>query len=323
MRAGSPPLPDLPASARAAAEPTLRTLLAAHPSTAPLAAALLHPVPGGLSNFGWRADVGGTSHFVRLARAATAGLGADHRNERRVLEIAGAVGLAPKIVHRDADARVLVTEWVEAVDPPRPRGRAIDTVAQALARLHGLRAPDDLRVVDFPRQAVELQATLAGTDRSRGLHARAAGVFDSLRQYGPVQLALCHHDLNPLNLLFDRGGRLWLVDWEYAGLGDPLFDLASYSSQHRLTAAGQARLAAAYAAAGGRAFDVARLERAAWAFDYVQWLWYRAALRAADTAADRDFAAARTVRLAASLRGRARRLLRCNNEPFADNETRV
>ncbi len=66
-----------------------------------------------------------------------------------------------------------------------------------------------------------------------------------------------------------------------------------------------------------------RLEQAAWAFDYVQWLWYRAALRGRDTLADPDLARARTARLAASLHRRASRVLRCNNEPFADNKTRV
>ena len=36
----------------------------------------------------------------------------------------------------------------------------------------------------------------------------------------------CHHDANPGNLLFD-GERLWLVDWELAGAGDPFYDLGT------------------------------------------------------------------------------------------------
>ena len=322
MRPGTPSRREQSAGPRAAAESVLRALLAAHPATAPLASAPLDPVPGGLSNFAWRADAGGGNRFVRLARETTAGLGADHRNERRVLEVVCAAGLAPRIVHSDTDARVLVTEWIEAVDPPRPRHRAIDVVAQALARLHGLSPPSDLRAVDFAGQSRDLQAALPDGERHRGLHDVAAGVFETLRR-GTSSRVLCHHDLNPLNLLFDRDGRLWLVDWEYAGLGDPIFDLASYASQQGLRAVERARLAASYAAAGGVGLAAARLEQATWAFDYVQWLWYRAALAGADAVADRELAAARTVRLAASLRGRARRVLRCNNESFADNEIRV
>ncbi len=98
MRAVDPPSHDLLAGPRAAAEPALRALLAAHAATATLASVPLVPVLGGLSNFCWRAEAGGRSHFVRLARRATEDLGADHRTEHRVLEVAVAAGLAPRIL---------------------------------------------------------------------------------------------------------------------------------------------------------------------------------------------------------------------------------
>jgi thiamine kinase len=311
-----------PAGAHEAAEKVVRALLAAHPATAALASAPLHPVPGGLSNLAWRAEAGVGSRFVRLARDALSGLGADHRNERRVLEVVSAAGLAPRVLHSENAAPVLVTEWIDAVEPPRPRNRAIDAVARTLARLHGLSARGELRSVDFAEQSRILQAALPASERQQGVHDVAEHVFAALRRRS-ARRALCHHDLNPLNLLFDRSGRLWVVDWEYAGLGDPVFDLASYASQHGLKAPERARLAASYAAAGGVGVNLAELEQAAWAFDYVQWLWYRAALDGTDTVTDRELAGTRTVRLATSLRGRARRVLRCNNASFADNETRV
>ncbi len=37
---------------------------------------------------------------------------------------------------------------------------------------------------------------------------------------------LCHNDLHPGNLLFDRNsGKVYVVDWEFASLGDPWFDV--------------------------------------------------------------------------------------------------
>ena len=45
-------------------------------------------------------------------------------------------------------------------------------------------------------------------------------------QMAPFVPALCHNDLLPSNIIADDR-RVWLVDWEYAGLGHPLFiDLA-------------------------------------------------------------------------------------------------
>ena len=61
-----------------------------------------------------------------------------------------------------------------------------------------------------------------------------------------------------------------------------------------------------------------RLARALWAFDYVQWLWYRAALTQPGAGIDTDVARVRSDRLANSLRRRASRVLRCNNATFAE-----
>ena len=56
---------------------------------------------------------------------------------------------------------------------------------------------------------------------------------------------LCHNDLLPANLIAGED-RLWLIDWEYAGMGHPLFDLASLSANAGFTAGEDAGLLAAY-----------------------------------------------------------------------------
>jgi thiamine kinase-like enzyme len=45
----------------------------------------------------------------------------------------------------------------------------------------------------------------------------------------PFIPTLCHNDMLPANVL-DDGQRVWIVDWEYAGMGHPLFDLAGFSA---------------------------------------------------------------------------------------------
>ena len=42
----------------------------------------------------------------------------------------------------------------------------------------------------------------------------------------PLPIVFGHHDLLPGNVL-DDGRRLWLIDWEYAGFGTAMFDLAN------------------------------------------------------------------------------------------------
>ncbi len=54
----------------------------------------------------------------------------------------------------------------------------------------------------------------------------ATGLERSLRPFTPT---LSHNDLLAGNVI-DDGERIWLVDWEYAGMGNPLFDLAGMSA---------------------------------------------------------------------------------------------
>jgi thiamine kinase-like enzyme len=43
-----------------------------------------------------------------------------------------------------------------------------------------------------------------------------------------------HHDLLPANFL-DDGKKLWLIDFEYAGFGTAMFDLAGAASNSQMT----------------------------------------------------------------------------------------
>src|SRR3712207_7100824 len=43
-----------------------------------------------------------------------------------------------------------------------------------------------------------------------------------------MPLSPCHNDPWPANLL-DAGGRLYIIDWEFSGMNDPMWDLGDLS----------------------------------------------------------------------------------------------
>jgi thiamine kinase-like enzyme len=49
----------------------------------------------------------------------------------------------------------------------------------------------------------------------------------------PAVACPCHNDL--LNANFLSNSSIYVLDWEYAGMGDPFFDLANFSDHHELT----------------------------------------------------------------------------------------
>ena len=60
-----------------------------------------------------------------------------------------------------------------------------------------------------------------------------------------MPLVPCHNDLQNANFLHD-GVRLRIVDWEYAGMGDPFFDLGNFAANHELGEEAERSLLEAY-----------------------------------------------------------------------------
>jgi tRNA A-37 threonylcarbamoyl transferase component Bud32 len=304
-----------------AAEHAARQALASHADTSALAAARLTPIDESLSNFAWHAVAGVQQQgFVRLARAGTESLGADLHAEAEILHLVSAAGIAPPVLRCDPPQRLLVTRWIEpavrAVRADDPL--MIARVATAMAQLHGLSVPRELRLIRFDVQARLLQADLPATPVLRQLCDTAGDVFAQLAA-SPGAMTLCHHDIHRQNMVLDATERLWLVDWEYAGLNDPVFDLASYASQCGLSHDALQTLCEAYATAGGTVRQ-GRLELARWAFDYVQWLWYLGLQLGAHEGHGLEEASRRSERIETGLLARASGVLRCNNRAFDHND---
>ena len=283
-----------------------------HADTAAMARARLTPIPGSLSNFAWHAVTGTEENFVRLARPGSEKLGASLDAEAETLHQVAAAGLAPAVVRCDPGARLLVTRWINARSdvPGITAPHSLEQVGEAMARLHALHVPAHLRPVRFGEQARLLEAALPASTLRADFTAVAAEVFARLDT--ERTRVLCHHDIHSQNIIIDAGHRLWLVDWEYAGLGAPIFDLASFTCQADLSPTAVHALCSAYLRAGG-AVEQDRLALACWAFDYVQWLWYQSLRGMAADGPEPVEVARRSDRIELRLLERASGVLRCNN----------
>ncbi len=150
----------------------------------------------------------------------------------RVQRAASRHGLAPRLWHADLERRWLLVDHVDnqslvaRLRDPATGREALAALGRRLAELHELELPEGLTPRD---PAAHAERVLAEVERRDGLPAVAREArADFLRRPVPALSppALCHHDLNPSNLLFD-GEQIWFVDWEIAGPGQPSLDLAT------------------------------------------------------------------------------------------------
>ena len=206
-------------------------------------------ISGGLSNHNFAVRTGGPSYFVRICQELPL-LGIDRRNEMVCQQAASLRGLAPEIVHHERG--LLITRFIEGrtLDPAAVREPAmLPRVAALLGHLHegwDLVTGEVLYFCAF--QTVRTYARTAAR-----LHASLPPDIDRIltditalsRRVAPFRPVLCHNDMLPANLI-DEGARLWLLDWEYAGAGHPLFDLAHVSTANSLSLEQQRALLGAY-----------------------------------------------------------------------------
>jgi thiamine kinase-like enzyme len=208
----------------------------------------VEPLPGGITNINFKVrDERGT--FAVRAGEEDTYLGIDRRNELRCARIGARLGVAPEIVF--VEPPWTVSQFVTG--PPLTPQSLTDharlrRVASLLRRVHGARAVTGHLPWFSPFLVARTYLELA---RVHGYPMPFDGDFiartvdDLESRLLPFRPAFCHNDLMPGNLLEDPD-RIWLIDWEYAGIGHPLFDIAGLASNAELDTPATAALLDAY-----------------------------------------------------------------------------
>jgi thiamine kinase-like enzyme len=198
--------------------------------------AKIEPLGGGITNHNFKVTVPSGVFVLRVGGKDTALLGIDRAVEHRAALAAAAAGVGPEVLRFIEPEGYLVTSYIAGRTVPPEEMRRPENVRRAAAALRavheGLPIPgrfDAFRMVEAYKERAE----------SRGV--RIPGEWDAAhrqsseieRVLGPRSLRPCHNDLLNSNFI-DDGERLRIVDWEYAGMGDPIFDLANFSINNEL-----------------------------------------------------------------------------------------
>jgi thiamine kinase-like enzyme len=244
---------------------------------------------GGLTNHNFKVTVDGEVFVVRVGGQDTDLLGIDRRSEHGAALVAATLGVGPEVIAFVEPEGCLVTRFVEG-SPVTPDEIASHTsiarVATALRTIHeGPPIPgrfDSFRVVEAYRDTVAARG-----GQIPDAYAGALGVAERIeRALGPREERPCHNDLLNANFIAE-GERIWMVDWEYAGMGDPFFDLANFAVNNGLGEDGDRALLTAYGCVDDRAH--ARLAVMRFMSDFREAMW--GAVQHAVSALDHDFVA--------------------------------
>jgi thiamine kinase-like enzyme len=255
----------------------------------------LTPISGGLTNRNFLVEAAGVveRHVLRLAGNDTHLLGISRELEHAATVAAAGVGVGPEVTAFLRPEGYLVTRFIDGAPVSTDAmhdAATLTRVADSLRRVHG--GPPVPGLFD-PLRIAALYAALA---RARGAEPppqweRAERVGRDIERVclaSHQPMTPCHNDLLNANLI-DDGVRIRIVDWEYAGMGDPWFDLGNLAANHDLTGAEAAHLARAWCGRTPTPADLGRLELMRVASDIREGMW--GVLQQAISVLDVDFPA--------------------------------
>ena len=184
---------------------------------------VVRELDGGLTNRAWLVRAGARYGVVRVNSPWDRELNIDRRREHHIHATVARFGAAPAVWHCDPGYRFLVTEFIQG----RVWNRNDFNDVGKRRALFALMAQFDELEWPLPRfdywlHLLHYRSCLEAMDVAvpAGLRYALEHHDDEIQafQLASWQPRLVHHDLEPANII-ESDGRLYIIDWEYAGLG--------------------------------------------------------------------------------------------------------
>jgi thiamine kinase-like enzyme len=206
---------------------------------------------GGLTNRVFMVSGPRGRHVLRIPGKGTEAY-INRRVEAVAARAAARAGVSPEVIATTDDG-LMLTVAIENAATMTPESFNADpaSVARAgaaLRKLHESGETFDFRFELFSMIDDYLKLLKTKSVSFPDGYAEAVAAADGVRRAlnaHPLPLVACHCDPLSENFL-DTGERMWIVDWEYSGMNDPVWDVGDFAVEAQLTPENEKILRDAY-----------------------------------------------------------------------------
>ena len=184
---------------------------------------------GGMTNQNYLVKTSSNQYIVKFFGKGTDKL-IDRQNEKFNLELLKDLNLDVKIYLFDIESGIKVNEYIDSattLDSTSIKTK-FEKIAPILQTIHA--SGKELRGEFAPFEEIKkYESLIEGNIPYANYEAVRKEVFlleKRLADLG-VDRKSCHIDLVPENFIESPQGRLYLIDWEYSSMNDPMWDLAA------------------------------------------------------------------------------------------------
>ncbi len=196
----------------------------------------IEPLEGGITNLNFLVSDSGSKSVVRLGSDIPEHL-VYRSNEIIVSEAAYQIGVSPKLIYNEPG--VLVLEFIESKTlEPKTVRENLYKIVPIIRKIHD-EIPNKLSgqpQIFWVFYVIKYYSNFLLKNNSSHISLipsllKKAEKLEKLSS--PREIVFGHNDLLAANFL-DDGSKIWVVDWEYGGFNDPLFDIGGLSSNNDL-----------------------------------------------------------------------------------------
>lgn len=197
---------------------------------------LIESLSSGISNHSFLVQSDTQQFAIRLGGENIAALNLSREQEWQALSIAWQHKLAPRPIYQNTKQGVFVSEYIP--QPPSSAGANIEKIAELLLKIHQL--PALAFELDIIKQATAYKELALLKQPNNKLHIENIWqLFLPLAENAAAlctKKVFCHNDLLQANRLLFKD-QLIGIDWEYAAMADPFFDMAAIVEGDQLSEA--------------------------------------------------------------------------------------
>lgn len=190
---------------------------------------------GGMTNKNYKVNIQNKNYILRMPGAGTEEM-INRVEEKANLKLAHELNLDTKTLYFDEITGVKISEFIENAETlnanTAKREENMRLTSSILRKLHnsGVHFNNIFNVFDKINHYENLLKKADGKNfddyyevKERVMHLQE--ILEKL----DVEHKSCHNDCVPENFVKGGSERIYLIDWEYSGMNDPMWDLAAHS----------------------------------------------------------------------------------------------
>lgn len=195
---------------------------------------------GGMSNKNYKVQIDDEFYVLRVPGNGTEEM-ISRSDEIKNAVYANKIGVDAKLIYFNEETGVKVSEFIENAETLSPKSAKkqsiMEKVTDILRKLHNfdLEMDNDFDIYEKIEKYENLLIKAKGKNFEDYYEVKDKVIYlKNIMNELDVKLVPCHNDMVAENFI-KSGEKIYLIDWEYGGMNDPMWDLAAYSLENELS----------------------------------------------------------------------------------------